>query len=164
MQAGVHIRCPHCHNPVELIPSDSQAEVTCPSCGSSFNLAVDALSGKASPLTGKKRPRRQIAHFELLKKVGEGTFGTVYKARDTKLDRIVAVKVPRRGQLDPEETEKFLREARTASQLKHPHIVAIHEVGLDGDLPYIASDFIDGQPMSGWLSNHRPTYREAAHL
>ena len=76
----------------------------------------------------------------------------------------MAIKVPRRGQLDPEDIDKFLREARAAAQLKHPHIVAIHEVGVEGDLAYIASDFIDGQPLSEWLTSHRPTYREAAQL
>ena len=161
---GIHVRCPHCRNPIELVPPEGATEITCPSCGSSFKLAVDPLSGKTAAVKDDKRGLRHIAQLELLEKVGAGAFGTVYKAHDTKLDRIVAIKVPRRGQLDPEDIDKFLREARAAAQLKHPHIVAIHEVGIKGDLAYIASDFIDGQPLSDWLTSHRPTYREAALL
>lgn len=53
-----------------------------------------------------------------------GHFGSVWKARDTKLDRTVAVKLPRAEQLDESEREQFFREARAAAQLRHPHIVA----------------------------------------
>ena len=60
-----------------------------------------------------------------------------------KLDRTVAVKIPRYGQLDKSETELFLRDARAAAQLKHPNIVGVHEVGKQGDTIYIVSDFID---------------------
>ena len=85
--------------------------------------------------------------FLLLEKIGVGGFGTVWRARDERLDRMVAVKIPRNRHLD-EDHEQFLREARAAAQLVHPHIVAVHEVGFDSGIVFIVSEFIDGQPLS----------------
>ena len=90
--------------------------------------------------------------------MGYGGFGAVWKAKDPQLDRIVAIKIPRR-QLNREETEKFLREARTAAQLVHPNIVDVHEVGLEGDLVYIVSDFVEGVSLGDWLTAKRTTHR-----
>ena len=70
-------------------------------------------------------------------------------AHDTKLDRTVAVKIPRYGQLDKSETELF-RDARAAAQLKHPNITGVHEVGKQGDTVYIVSDFIEGTSLKEW--------------
>ena len=76
----------------------------------------------------RRGERQTIAHFELMDQIGVGAFGSVWMARDTHLDRVVAVKIPRKGQLDATETEQFVREARAAAQLRHPNIVAVHEV------------------------------------
>jgi WD40 repeat protein len=105
-----------------------------------------------------------ISHFELLERLGTGSFGTVWKALDTTLDRIVAVKIPRKDQLTPEETETFFREARSAAQLQHPNIVAVHEVGRDGEQVYIVSDFVEGSPLSLWMKNRRLSSNAAAAL
>ena len=113
---------------------------------------------------GTPHRRRQIGRFELLEQLGYGGFGVVWRAKDTQLDRTVAVKIPRQAQLDREETEKFLREPRAAAQLKHPNIVGVHEIGSDGDLVYIVSDFIDGVSLADRLTGQRFTYREAAKL
>src|SRR5690348_3542591 len=118
----VHIRCPHCHHPVEMVADSDLADVVCPSCGSRFNLVTDH--------TASYRPTiESIGHFQFLEQLGAGHFGAVWKAHDTELDRLVAVKIPRRDQLDNQGAEQFLREARAAAQLKHPNIVSIHEVG-----------------------------------
>ena len=96
-------------------------------CGTTFSLVGDQTVGWGKDGGGNQR--KTIGHFELIEQLGTGAFGTVWKARDTQLDRTVAVKITRKGQLDADETEKFLREARAAAQLRHPNIVSVHEVG-----------------------------------
>jgi WD40 repeat protein len=97
--------------------------------------------------------------------VGQGGFGTVFKARDPELDRTVAIKVPRAGNLtDPQELDRFLREARSVAQLRHPSIVSVHEVGQTDGVPYIVSDFVRGVTLADLLSARRPGFREAAEL
>ena len=105
-----------------------------------------------------------VGRFELIKRLGAGSFGTVWKARDTELDRPVAVKIPRQGQLNIPETEMFLREARAAAQLKHPNIVSVHEVGRDGDSVYIVSDLVRGVTLGDWLTDQQLTNHEAAEV
>lgn len=145
----------------EAVGSD---DVTCPSCGSKLGLvAAQTQDWSTSGGDSAEVPRR-IGHFELLQRLGAGAFGTVWKARDTHLDRIVAVKMPHRGRLGPAETEKVLREARAAGQLRHSNIVSVHEVGLDGGQLYIVSDFIEGLPLDQWLEGQKPGHREAAAL
>jgi serine/threonine protein kinase len=155
----MQIRCPHCRHPVEVVDEQLLDDVTCPSCGSNISLVSDETTVAHVP-TGARR----LGHFELLDQIGIGGFGTVWKARDTVLDRIVALKVPRRGQLDSSEVEYFFRDARAAAQLRHPSIVSVHEVGRDGDAVFIASDFIDGANLHEWLSARPLTAREAAEL
>ena len=105
-----------------------------------------------------------IGHFELLDQIGVGGHGTVWKAKDNELDRIVAIKIPRRRSVSVESEQQFLREARAAAQLNHPGIVTIHEVGRDDDRLYIVSDFVDGVDLSEWLSAKRMTFQEAVRF
>src|SRR5262245_22458446 len=153
----MHVRCPYCNSPIELSDASSLAEIPCASCGGSFSLIADATT--TCPAADRK-----LGHFELLELVGMGGFGTVWKARDTELQRTVAVKIPRKDQLDPFEAAKFFREARAAAQRKHPNIVPVHEVGREGDTIYIATDYIEGASLKEWLSAERLTPREAATL
>ncbi|HXG10421.1 MAG TPA: serine/threonine-protein kinase [Gemmataceae bacterium] len=107
----------------------------------------------------------KLGRFELLEPVGHGGFGTVYKARDPELDRTVAIKVPRGSSLPgSQDLDRFLREARSVAQLRHPSIVTVHEVGQVGDVPYLVSDFVEGLTLADVLSSRRPTPREAAQL
>ena len=109
----MRIRCPHCHHPIETIENDPLVEIDCPSCGSNFSL----ISGHTATRAG--RMSRTIGHFQLLEVLGQGAFGSVWKARDAELDRIGAIKMPREQFLDEIERERFLREARAAAQLRH---------------------------------------------
>jgi serine/threonine protein kinase len=154
---GLHIRCPHCASPVELVADTPFESVTCSSCGSAFHL-VDRAEGEAA------QPLKSLGRFELLSRLGMGGFGTVWKARDTELDRTVAVKIPRKGQLNAVEVEQFFREARSAAQLKHPHIVQVHEVGRDGEMIFIVSDLVRGVPLSDWVAATSPSFRSMAQI
>lgn len=157
---AIRIRCPHCHNAVELAVDSSFADIECSTCGSHFSIvAGEHQTREATQLT-------TIGQFELIERLGVGGFGTVWKARDTVLDRTVAVKIPRKGELRPDEVEKFLREARAAAQLTHPNIVRVYEVGRDEatDTVYIVSDIIRGIPLSDWMTARLPTKGEAARL
>ena len=121
---ALQLRCPHCQGSIEIADPSGIDDVVCPSCGSSFRL--EAAHVQAQPLS----PPRRLARFELQAEIGVGSFGTVYKARDTELDRTVAIKVPRAGRFSSQaEEDRFLREARSAAQLDHPSIVALYDAG-----------------------------------
>src|SRR5262245_37337800 len=85
----MHILCPHCRNSVALVKLDPREEVVCPSCGSSFSLETESTIAP-DPSSGQK-----LRKYELLCAVGQGAFGTVSRAHDPELDRLVAIKVPR---------------------------------------------------------------------
>lgn len=156
------IYCPHCHHQVRIVPYGPLRDIGCPCCQGTFSVVtVDGDGGDAHHV---RRVGRRIAQYELLQKVGEGSFGTVWKARDTRLDCLVAVKIPRRGQLDGEEGERFLKEARAAAQLSHPNIVHVREVGIDEETSYITSDFIEGTSLGEAIRERRFGSREAAAL
>jgi tRNA A-37 threonylcarbamoyl transferase component Bud32 len=155
----VHIRCPHCRSPIELVGLPA-GEVVCPSCGSTFRLEQESTA-PLSPRQG----RRRLGRFELIESVGVGAFGTVYKARDPRLDRVVAIKVPHAGSLATEgDRDRFLREARSVAQLRHPAIVPVHEVGEHEGVTYLVSDFVQGLTLADFLTGRRPAPREAARL
>jgi hypothetical protein len=155
----VQIRCPHCHQPIELVNDDPSGDMTCESCGSGFNLASDGQT-----VADDGSHAKSIAHFTLVDCLGQGAFGSVWKALDTELDRTVAVKIPRKESLSSTEAELFLREARSAAQLRHPNIVPVHEVGREDGTLYIVSDFIEGLSLADWLTGQQLTSREAVEL
>ncbi len=106
-----------------------------------------------------------IGKFDLLEVVGRGAFGTVYRARDRDLHRIVAVKIPKNGQfVSQEEEDRFVREARSVAQLNHPGIVPIHEVGHTGHLPYLVAEFVVGATLADLLGKRRLQVEEAADI
>jgi eukaryotic-like serine/threonine-protein kinase len=109
---------------------------------------------------------RRLGRFELLEEVGSGSFGHVFRARDTELDRTVAIKVPRAGRLaSQEEVDRFLREARSAAQLKHPGIVSVYESGqADDGTCYLVEEFVPGTTLAQRQGAGRLTFRESAEL
>lgn len=109
---------------------------------------IEAIFGLLQLPTGPEAENRvTLGRFELDGVLGQGTYGTVYRARDPQLDRDIALKIPRTVGLTHEARDRFLREAQAAAQLRHPNIVAVHDVGeFDGTF-YIASEFIKGRTL-----------------
>jgi WD40 repeat protein len=156
----MQIHCPHCHNSIEVVPKSPLEEIACPSCGSSFRVSDSSTTAWSAPTV------KAVGRFEVLSTLGQGAFGTVFKARDPELDRIVAVKVPRPTNIggQPRDLDRFLREARSAAQLRHPGIVSVHEVGAQDGVPHLVSDFVEGVTLADLLTARRPTPRDAAEL
>lgn len=113
------------------------------------------------PLTSGSR----LGPYEVLSKLGEGGMGEVYKARDTRLDRTVAIKVlVALGQADPDSRARFEREARVLASFDHPHICALHDVGREGDLDFIVMPFVDGETLAARLARGRLALAQAVEI
>ncbi len=92
--------------------------------------------------------QKQISHFKILDEIGSGGMGVVYRARDLRLRRSVALKVlPAGAFAEPMIRERLMREAQTASSLNHPHIVTVFEIHSAGDRDFIAMEFVEGQSL-----------------
>ncbi|MGA9248457.1 MAG: protein kinase, partial [Candidatus Acidiferrales bacterium] len=93
-------------------------------------------------------PGTHLGDYEIVALLGAGGMGEVYRARDLRLDRIVAIKIlPAAIAADSDQLHRFEREARSASALNHPNIITIHELGRDGATRYIAMELIEGKTL-----------------
>jgi serine/threonine protein kinase/tetratricopeptide (TPR) repeat protein len=93
-----------------------------------------------------------LGHYILEEKLGEGGMGVVYRARDTHLDRLVAIKVLRPDTLaNPERKRRFIQEAKSASALNHPNIITVYDISNDGGIDYIAMEYVAGQSLDRLL-------------
>jgi serine/threonine protein kinase/Tol biopolymer transport system component len=98
---------------------------------------------------------RQIAHYTIVEKLGEGGMGIVYKARDQHLDRFVALKIlPPEKVADEERKRRFVQEAKAASALNHPHIVHIYDISSIDNIDFIAMEYVSGRTLDR-LIDHR---------
>ena len=92
---------------------------------------------------------RTISHYEIIEKLGEGGMGVVYKARDTHLDRFVAIKfLPAEKVADAERKRRFVQEAKSASALNHPNIITIHDIASDNGLDFISMEYVAGKALN----------------
>ena len=106
-----------------------------------------------------------IAHYTVLEKLGEGGMGVVYKARDTNLDRFVALKfLPPERVADAERRRRFFREARAASALNHPNIITIHEINQAGGADFIAMEYVSGRTLAEMITGKPLPPKDALHL
>jgi tRNA A-37 threonylcarbamoyl transferase component Bud32 len=100
----------------------------------------------------------QVGRYRVLERLGAGGMGTVYRAHDPQLDRVVAIKVPlfdvRPNQLE-ERLQRFQREARAAAQVWHPHVCPIYDVGEHEGQPYVVMAYVEGRPLSARLAAGR---------
>ena len=91
---------------------------------------------------------RTILHYEIVETLGRGGMGVVYKARDTHLDRFVAIKVlPPEKVADPDRKRQFVQEAKAASALNHPNIVHIYDIAEADGIQFIAMEYVPGKTL-----------------
>jgi predicted ATPase/serine/threonine protein kinase len=107
----------------------------------------------------------KLGPYELIELLGAGGMGEVYRARDTRLDRIVAIKIlPAAFSADHERLHRFEREARSASALNHPNIVTIYELGQDRSCHYIAMELVEGKTLRELLGSSLLPMRKAIEI
>jgi serine/threonine protein kinase len=143
---GRTARCPRCQTPFVI------EDVRSPSSDHSLEQSPEARESSIDARAGQ--PQRSdssndsIGRFEIRQKLGEGGFGTVYRAYDPVLNREIALKLPHSKQMDGGQSEQLLKEAQAAARLRHPNIVAVFEVGTSDQQPYIAAEFVAGRTFS----------------
>ncbi len=111
---------------------------------------------------GRVSPGTHLGPYEIVALLGAGGMGEVYRARDTRLGRDVAVKVLLRTfSKDPDRLRRFEQEARTAGALNHPNILVIYDVGTYNDSPYLVSELLEGETLRGRLAGGALPQRKA---
>ena len=123
-------------------------------------IAADIMAEDSDrSLTGQ-----QIGAYQILERLGAGGMGEVYRARDTKLNRPVAVKFLSDEWADASARRRFQREAQMASSLNHPHILTVYDAGeLDGR-QYLVTEFVDGGTLKSWAQAEKRRWRQAVEL
>ena len=160
----MQFRCPNCRQAIKVVESKPDVptrlldDVECPSCHSSFSLSMDS-ERTVIPEAGMK-----IGHFEVVSLLGEGAYGSVFKAWDPELKRHVAIKIARASRPNLDYAKAFLREARAAASVSHPNAITVHEIGVYGEGYYIASQLIDGINLAQYLRLHSLSPRDTAVL
>jgi len=165
------VQCPGCQSSYRLPEGSLGRRLRCKKCGKEFAAGPSAKDTKAparSDTLGSVPSEGRVdklGRFLVQKKLGQGSFGTVYLAFDPVLDREVAIKVPRHGDLlSEQDQERFLREAKAAGRLRHPNIVPVYDAGNDDGQLFIASAFIEGLTLEKRLEQGRLEFAESARL
>ena len=115
---------------------------------------------KAERLT----PGAQLGPYRIESILGEGGMGVVYRARDPKLNRSVAVKVLSEDVADRAARRRFQREAQLASSLNHPHILTVYDAGEFEGRQYLVTELVDGGTLKDWAGAERPSWRQVVEL
>jgi tRNA A-37 threonylcarbamoyl transferase component Bud32 len=162
MKNGIKQHCPKCGG---ALPAEAP-EGLCPKC----LLQQISMPTEGGPETKNPPPtREELAHafpnLEILELIGRGGMGFVYKARQPKLDRIVALKIlPQSLAADPAFTERFTREGRVLARLNHPNIVTVHDFGQANGFFYLLMEFVEGVNLRQAMRAGRFTPAEALSL
>src|SRR5437016_8445278 len=132
--------------------------------GSFLNLSASEVvhglieNGRGAPIG------RVIGHYEVIDLIGRGGMGDVYRARDARLNRPVAIKFVSSEHLNESLRRRFQQEARTASSLNHPHILTVHEAGEFEGRQYLVTEFVDGGTLREWMQTVKPDWRKCVEL
>jgi serine/threonine protein kinase len=103
-----------------------------------------------------------ISHYQVIEKLGQGGMGVVYKAKDIRLDRFVAIKVlPAESVSDPDRRRRFVQEAKAASALNHPNIVTVHDLDSSGDVNFIVMELVAGKTLDRLIGSKGIKLNEA---
>ncbi len=106
-----------------------------------------------------------IGHYKVIAPLGAGGMGEVYLAQDTRLDRRIALKIlPPSFTANPARSLRFEQEARAASALNHPNIITVHEIGLSDGIPFMVTEFVDGQTLRQRMAAGRMTLSETLEV
>jgi serine/threonine protein kinase len=125
-------------------------------------LAAPATVVAAHAVTPRLSIGQRIGPYEILAQLGEGGMGEVYQARDTRLGRVVAIKILSWFfRDDPELRRRFEREARTLAALSHAHICSVFDVGREGDVDFLVMEHLEGETLAARLARGPLTDREA---
>lgn len=119
---------------------------------------IESATDQPASATG-----RRIGHYEVLSLLGVGGMGEVYLARDSRLDRHIALKLLELTE-DQSLVQRFEREARAASALNHPNIITVYEIGSSGDAHFIATELIEGRTLRQKIADGKIDAREAVSI
>src|SRR5881394_2168226 len=106
----------------------------------------------------------QLGSYRIEAPLGEGGMGVVYRARDTKLNRPVAIKFLSEDLADAAARRRFQREAQMASSLNHPHILTVHDTGEFEGQQYLVTEFVDGGTLREWAQQEKRSWRKIVEL
>ena len=174
----MNLTCPVCSETINFDADESALSMTCPSCNSEIGFESLLASIETNSSTSKSADEKgrdaipsidakvgdTVHHFRLLRELGQGGFGMVFAALDERLQREVALKIPVRKSLTPDQIHIFTSEAQSAAQLNHPNIVSIHTVADGQDGVYIVSELIDGETLEEWAVDRKLSQNDIASL
>ncbi len=118
----------------------------------------------AARLFGDAVMPARIDRFELIRELGAGGMGAVYAAHDPRLDRTIALKVLARAGEGPMANTRLIREAQAMARLRHPNVVAVHEVGTSGEQVFVAMELVEGGTLAEWIRGGPRPWRDVLAL
>lgn len=154
------MNCPDCGADLSEQTVVDDGVLRCAACGRIIH--TEATETKSH--IHQNQPHEVDSRFQISEKLGEGSFGLVFKAYDRELQRFVAIKQPKVSQAIQFNRELFLREARAASRLRHPNIVSVFDVIQKEEKTWIVSEWIDGTSLRDWLEIESPSLERCCEI